>query len=148
MNYTQIQQFLVLSKTMNMTKAAKELYVTQPALSHALAKMEDELGLKLVYRDGDRLALTEEGRKIQKDFEAIVRAYDDMNAHASMMRENRTEKITLGFAGRSLRFPPCLPMESFRNFKESVFGKSLQNMILLTTCCKTDRLILQSPFRH
>ena len=27
MNYTQIQQFLVLSKTMNMTKAAKELYI-------------------------------------------------------------------------------------------------------------------------
>ena len=33
MNYTQIQQFLVLSKTMNMTKAAKELYITQPALT-------------------------------------------------------------------------------------------------------------------
>ena len=104
MNYTQIQQFLVLSKTMNMTKAAKELYITQPALSHALAKMEDELGLKLVYRDGNRLVLTEEGRKIQKDFEAIVHAYDDMNAHASMMREGRTEKITLGFAGAITAF--------------------------------------------
>ena len=116
MNYTQIQQFLVLSKTMNMTKAAKELYITQPALSHALSKMEDELGLKLVYRDGNRLVLTEEGRKLQKDFEGIVRAYDDMNLHAAKMREERAEKITLGFAGAITAFSSLFTYGSLSDF--------------------------------
>lgn len=104
MNYVQIQQFLVLSKTMNMTKAAKELYITQPALSHSLAKMEDELGVKLVYRAGNRLVMTEEGRRLLQDFSAIDQAYADMHTHAELMREKQEKKITLGFSGAITAF--------------------------------------------
>ncbi len=104
MNYVQIQQFLVLSKTMNMTKAAKELYITQPALSHSLSKMEDELGLKLVYRDGNRLVMTEAGRAILQDFQEIESAYDRMFAHARRMGEEKARKIVLGFSGSVTAF--------------------------------------------
>lgn len=104
MNCVQIQQFLVLSKTMNMTKAAKELYITQPALSHSLSKMEDELGLKLVYRDGNRLVMTEEGRKILKDFEEIEKSYSSMFAHSRQLSEEKKKKIVLGFSGSVMAF--------------------------------------------
>lgn len=135
MNYVQIQQFLVLSKTMNMTKAAKELYITQPALSHSLAKMEDELGLKLVYRDGNRLVMTEEGRKLLADFEAIERAYNDLNAHACMMRQTHDKKITLGFSGAVTAFFSLYQwglMSSFQGVKiKKIFAEheSIDNML-------------------
>lgn len=115
---------------MNMTKAAKELYITQPALSHALSKMEDELGLKLVYRDGNRLVLTEEGRKLQKDFEGIVRAYDDMNLHAAKMPRGAGGKDHPGLCGgdhglflpvylrHSLRFPRHQHPEDLRGTRD------------------------------
>lgn len=104
MNYAQIQQFLVLSKTMNMTKAAKELFITQPALSHSFSKMEEELGLKLAYRDGNRLIMTEEGKKILEDFKKIEATYDDMFQHANQIREDHQKHLTLGFSGSITAF--------------------------------------------
>ena len=104
MNYIQIQQFLVLSKTMNMTKAAKELFITQPALSHSLSKMEEELGLKLVYRDGNRLVLSEEGQMILQDFAEIEKAYQGMFDHAKELHDSKMRKIGLGFCGSIAAF--------------------------------------------
>lgn len=45
MNLTQVQHFLTIMKHMSLTKAAKELYITQPALSQSLSRLEKELGI-------------------------------------------------------------------------------------------------------
>ena len=135
MNHVQIQQFLVLSKTMNMTKAAKELYITQPALSHSLSKMEDELGIKLVYRDGNHLVMTDEGRKLLKDFETIEKNYEDMFAHARSMGEEKKEKIVLGFSGSATAFSALFTYGVMASYKgitiEKIFAdqSTVENML-------------------
>ena len=50
MDYNQIQRFLMIVKHSNLSGAAKELYISQPALSLSLANMEKELGMPLFYR--------------------------------------------------------------------------------------------------
>lgn len=72
MNCTQIHRLLVITKSMSITKAAKELYITQPALSHAVSDMEAELGIKIFYRDNNRLILTEQGRKVVEHFKKLT----------------------------------------------------------------------------
>ena len=52
--------FLTVVKYMNMNKAAKELYITQPALSFSISRLEKELGLALFYRDKNKLVLSKE----------------------------------------------------------------------------------------
>lgn len=45
MNINQVEHFLTIVKHMSFTMAAKELYITQPALSNSIARLERELGL-------------------------------------------------------------------------------------------------------
>ncbi len=47
MDYNQIQRFLMIVKHSNLSGAAKELCILQPALSLSLANMEKELGMPL-----------------------------------------------------------------------------------------------------
>ena len=44
LNYTRVLHFFTTAKYMNMNKAANELYISQPALSLSISRLEEELG--------------------------------------------------------------------------------------------------------
>ncbi|MGH7116623.1 MAG: LysR family transcriptional regulator [Stellaceae bacterium] len=52
-------------QTLNFTKAAEACHVSQPALTRAIRKMEDELGGKLFSREPNNIHMTELGRLIE-----------------------------------------------------------------------------------
>lgn len=58
----QLKAFFCVAQTLNYTRASKRLYLTQPAVSHAVAKLERGLKAELFRRSGKKLALTEAGR--------------------------------------------------------------------------------------
>lgn len=62
MNDHQLLCFLTVSRTLNFTTAARELYCTQPALSYQIRSLEKELNSALFERSTTRVALTEAGR--------------------------------------------------------------------------------------
>jgi len=78
----------------NFSKAALELYVTQPAVSRMLARMEDHLGVKLFERAHGRVSLTESGeilyKRISEGFRGIEAALDQIEA-----RRTGVETVTL-----------------------------------------------------
>lgn len=53
--------FYTVAKTKNISKAAKELYISQPAISKSIQKLEDSLGCELFRRSSRGVLLTEEG---------------------------------------------------------------------------------------
>ncbi len=53
--------FYTVAKTQNISKAAKELYISQPAISKSIQKLEDSLGCELFRRSSRGVILTEEG---------------------------------------------------------------------------------------
>ena len=61
MNYTYMQTFYVVAKHGNISKAAKELFLTQPAVSRIIANLETEYGTKLFHRSKGGVALSKEG---------------------------------------------------------------------------------------
>ncbi len=63
MNLNHLQYFVVLAELEHYTKAAKELSITQPSLSHAIAMMERDLGVQLFERRGRNVVLTAYGRE-------------------------------------------------------------------------------------
>lgn len=71
----------------NLTRAAEELYVTQPAVSRMLARMEEHLGLKLFQRVRTGIELTENGRilyrKVAEAFGAIEAGISEAQARAT-----------------------------------------------------------------
>ncbi len=64
MTHRQLECFLKTAETLNMTKAAKELYISQPSLSEQIRKLEEELGVQLFIRKDRRLRLTIAGKTL------------------------------------------------------------------------------------
>ena len=61
MNTTQLECFMSVSNFLNFSRAAEQLGLTQPAVSHQINALEDELGAKLFYRTSKQVRLTQEG---------------------------------------------------------------------------------------
>ena len=61
MNTTQLECFAAVADFLNFSRAAEHLRITQPAVSHQINTLEDELGVKLFYRTSKRVRLTQEG---------------------------------------------------------------------------------------
>src|SRR5690242_435178 len=73
MELNEIRYFLALSKTLNFTKAAEACHVSQPALTRAIRKMEDELGGLLFSRERNNTHMTELGRLIEPHLAEVLR---------------------------------------------------------------------------
>lgn len=71
MEMHQVRYFLALSELLNFTRAAERCNVTQPTLTAAIRRLEDELGGPLFHRERNRSHLTELGRLIRPHFERI-----------------------------------------------------------------------------
>lgn len=85
MDLKQIYYFLSLAETLNFTEASERNSISQPALTKAIMRLEDEIGATLIYRDGKNTRLTELGRKLRNEFSVIAeseqRARDIASAH-------------------------------------------------------------------
>ena len=64
MTLNQLRYFCTASRCHSITRAAEELYVTQPTISVAIRDLEIEFGISLFYRKGNKLILTEEGEEL------------------------------------------------------------------------------------
>ena len=62
MEFHEIRYFLALSQTLNFTRAAEACHITQPALTRAIRKMEDEFGGLLFSRQPNNTRMTDLGR--------------------------------------------------------------------------------------
>lgn len=68
--------FHTVAKAGNISKAANQLYISQPAISKAISKLEEELGTALFNRSSRGVTLTEEGQVL---YEYVERAFDSLN---------------------------------------------------------------------
>ncbi len=64
MELRQLKYFVQLSKTLNFSTAAKELFITQSTLSHQILQLENELGQPLFHRNSHEVMLTEAGQTL------------------------------------------------------------------------------------
>ena len=65
-----LRYFLTVAKEQSFTKAAEQLYITQPTLSRQMAAFEEKLGVTLFIRSGKKVSLTDEGillKSIERD---------------------------------------------------------------------------------
>ena len=61
---TKLNTFLVLCETMNYTRAAERLCLTQPAVTHHIHYLEERFGCRLFSYQGKTLSLTAEGQRL------------------------------------------------------------------------------------
>ncbi|MEC1722936.1 LysR family transcriptional regulator [Schinkia azotoformans] len=73
MEWHQITYFQTVAKMQHITQAAEQLAISQPALSRSIAKLEDELGVKLFNRKGRNIYLNRYGEMFLKRVEQAIK---------------------------------------------------------------------------
>ena len=76
MNLYHLRYFVTLAHLEHYTKAAEILAITQPSLSHAIASLEKELGVKLFEKEGRNVVLTKCGQAFLTDVERALDMLD------------------------------------------------------------------------
>lgn len=92
----QLRYFQTLSRTRHFGMAASQCAVTQPALSMQIKELEQELGISLVERRGNTVALTLAGQEIAARAEAILTQVRELTDFACQQRGVLTGPLRLG----------------------------------------------------
>ncbi len=85
-NFELYKVFYLTAKSGSLSKAAKELYITQPSVSHSIKLLEDTLGLQLFARTSKGVELTKEGAVL---FSYIEQAYNFISLAEEKLSELR-----------------------------------------------------------
>jgi len=91
-----LQVFLTVATEKSFSRAAERLLRTQPAVSLALQRLEQELGEKLIDRSGKELILTDAGRTVldyARRFQSLQQELDNSLAE---LRDNSAGRLTIG----------------------------------------------------
>ena len=88
-NLSSYRIFYTVANTGNISKAAKELYISQPAISKSIQKLEESVGCKLFSRSSRGVVLTDEGKLL---YEYVSEAFETL----TMGEEKLKRSIELG----------------------------------------------------
>ena len=97
MNYTlhQLQVFLKVSETKSITKAAEELYLTQPAVSIQLKNFQEQFDIPLTEVVGRQLYVTEFGQEIARAAENILNEVHAINYKTMAFKGQLSGKLKI-----------------------------------------------------
>ena len=85
-NLSQYRIFYEVAKTGNISRAAKELFISQPAISKAIGKLEDSLDTALFTRNSRGVQLTAEGQIL---FDHTKRAFEELASGETELKRAR-----------------------------------------------------------
>ena len=97
MNIKQIQYFISVAEHLNFTKAAKENYLSQTAISQQIKNLEDNLGFKLFIRNKHSVKLTPSGDVFFIESKSLIETLNNAVNKASLASFGYIGTITLGF---------------------------------------------------
>ena len=124
MEISQIKYFLNLAETLNFTAAARLSGVSQPSLTKAIQRLEEELGAQLIYRDGKDSRLTPLGKELQVEFQRIMGLLGNVRMLAQNSIVGHQRLITIGV--QSTISPGAF--SNFFNYVLQQFGSVIVNI--------------------
>lgn len=120
-----IEYIIAIAEEKSLSRAADRLFLTQPALSQRLKKLEAELGTPLFLRDKDGLTITDAGRVYVNGGRSVLKIKEDAYKQLSGMNQHNKNTIRLGCA-TSMALE-CVP----------VFRKAFPDVELITKNCNS-----------
>ncbi|MCM3781824.1 LysR family transcriptional regulator [Neobacillus mesonae] len=123
MTITQIMIFVRVAETLNFTQTAQDLHMTQPAVSHAIASIENELDAKLLLRDRKRgVLLTDLGRKLLPEFRGMLQYMERIDQQVASEKGLEVGTLTIGaFPSASAHFLPPIIKHIRQQYPNLVF---------------------------
>lgn len=152
----QLRIFWAVAHATSLTRAAKQLGVTQPSLSQQLAKLEAALGGRLFDRINNQLVLTDAGRFLLRKAETVLAEIDEAEAGLAEFRMGRRSRIAVGaLASLARTLVPAAYRRTLATFPdleldlhelapaeavEQLYGRNLQMALLSSISVAANRL--------
>ncbi len=114
MELNQVGYFINLAETLNFTAAARLSRVSQPSLTRAIRRLEEELGGPLIHRDGKNSRLTGLGQDVEAEFRRMVVAVKSVRNHSENWAMGRHRVLDIAIA------PTVGPREFTAFFKSAL----------------------------
>lgn len=112
MELKQLEQFKVVADCNHLSNAAEQLYITQPALSKSIAKLESEVGFKLFLHEKNKITLNDDGKAFLRYAERVLAAYGELRQFC--VNQRRKAAPALLVSSNSMVFRYVKPIMSMR----------------------------------
>ena len=121
MTLYRFQVFAAVAKHLNISKASKELHVSQPAVSQQLKALQDDCHIKLFQKRGRGIVLTPEGQTFRRDIEPILVHFGKLRGkYTSPDPRQKGDFLTLGGSlGPSTYLLPRLMSDFSRRYPDA-----------------------------
>ena len=95
-NINQLKSFYLAAKKKSVTMAAQELMVTPPAVSIQVRQLEKTLGARLMYREGNRLRLTDVGQTLFRRTDKVFREIQEIEKYINEISQHHSGELQIG----------------------------------------------------
>lgn len=95
LNLKSLECFQAILHTGSATAAAKQLGITQPAVSRLIQVLEQQLGMPLFYREHSRLIATDEARYLEQEIALLLSSVDRFKALASSVAKSELGSLKI-----------------------------------------------------
>ena len=96
MSDRRLQVFHTVAAELSFTRAAEILNMTQPAVTHQIRQLEEELNTRLFDRANNRISLTAAGEAVLTYASRIIALYGELNESVKSLTGDRSGLVTLG----------------------------------------------------
>lgn len=107
MEIRQLRYFIAVADTLNFSRAAESVYLSQSALSRQIMDLEREVGLPLLHRSTRQVELTDAGRALKKSAKELISRWEKMlpEVRNQVSEEQQALALTIGVDARALADP-------------------------------------------
>jgi LysR family transcriptional regulator, benzoate and cis,cis-muconate-responsive activator of ben and cat genes len=105
--FKQLRSFIAVARALNFSRAARELHLSQPALSAQIKALEDELGALLLERNRRMVRLTRAGESLLADAEALLRDAEEARKRALRVASGEAGHLRIAFVASAM--PELVP---------------------------------------
>jgi DNA-binding transcriptional LysR family regulator len=105
-----LRVFQSVARNLSFTKAAGELYITQPAVTKHIKELESEFEVKLFDRIGNKIQLTQAGQIFQRYTESILALHNELNFELHQLTGTYEGNLRIGASTTIAQYviPPML----------------------------------------
>jgi DNA-binding transcriptional LysR family regulator len=118
MELRQLRYLAVLSETLNFTRAAERLNISQPPLTVAIAKLERELGARLFNRSNRGLTLTPAGEDVLRHARQVLLHAERLRQAVRLRSDVEEGRLHIGFVSSTAVLLPRILPEFRRHFPQ------------------------------
>ena len=148
-NFNHLYYFLTISKEGSIVKASKKLNITQPALSHQLKILEQDLGKPLFDRVGRRLVINKDGESVKAYASKIFRHSEEMLQVLKSKSEELIQIIKIGtvpWLSKDQVYGFIKPLLFNKQVKVQVYQQGLETLLDDVKNDRLDIILCDSPY--